>query len=299
MLMVLSAVTVLLPPGLTDASKHGTQLLVPLQDLAYFATHWAAQSVSSIGEPRDRDAQTEDALMHEIASQAGLIEQLRSDNQRLGGLRKKGIPFALQAQVVARDIAAWRDSLLVQRGSELGVHRKDWAASRLFLNQGSFNRVRQGQAVIAREVLLGRVEQVSPYMSRVQLFSDVDSPPIEVRVGQMRDGRFEFVDYPCSLRGMGRGKMMIQAVDYRYVREAKEATEQDGKRKIGLGDDVCSAPGQLGLPQPMVIGRVTGIERDPKRRLVFDVVVEPAVAIDRIRNVNVIPLIPTEVAIEK
>ena len=48
-LMVLSAIAVFLPPWITDASKHGTQLLVPLQDAAYFATHWAAKSVADIG----------------------------------------------------------------------------------------------------------------------------------------------------------------------------------------------------------------------------------------------------------
>jgi len=296
--MVLSAVAVFLPPWLTDASKHGTQLLVPLQDAAYYATHWAAKSVADIGNPQAADQAREQALMNELASQAGLIEQLREDNERLGGLRKKAIPFALQVQVVARDIAAWRDSLLVERGSELGVRREDWAASRLFLNQGALNQVQEGQAVIAREILLGRVEEVSPYMSRVQLFSDLDSPPIEVRVGSMRDGEFEFVDYPCSLRGRGRHQMVIKAVDYRYIDGQAESTAEDGKRRIKVGDYVCSAPGQLGLPQPMVIGRVTEISRDPQRRLVSDVLVAPAIDIDQLRHVNVIPLIPTEVAIE-
>jgi cell shape-determining protein MreC len=296
-LMVLSAIAVFLPPWITDASKHGTQLLVPLQDAAYFATHWAAKSVADLGQANANQTPNE-AMMNELASQAGMIEQLREENQRLGGLRKKAIPFALQVQVVARDIAAWRDSLLVERGSELGVHRQDWAASRLFINQGALNQVQEGQAVIAREILLGRVEEVSPYMSRVQLFSDLDSPPIEVRVGAMHDGRFEFVDYPCSLRGQGRGKMVIQAVDYRYIDGQAEASEDDGNRRIKVGDYVCSAPGQLGLPQPMVIGRVVEISRDPQRRLVFDVVVDPAIEIDQIRHVNVIPLIPTEVAIE-
>ena len=297
-LMALSAIAVFLPPWVTDASKHGTQLLVPLQDAAYFATHWAARSVADIGDAGGANGTPDQALMNEIVSQAGMIEQLREDNERLGGLRKKAIPFALQVQVVARDIAAWRDSLLVERGSELGVHREDWAASRIFLNQGALNQVQEGHAVIAREILLGRVEEVSPYMSRVQLFSDLDSPPIEVRVGSMGDGKFAFVDYPCSLHGRGRGEMVIKSVDYRYIDGQAESSEDDGKRRIKVGDYVCSAPGQLGLPQPMVIGRVTEISRDPRRRLVFDVVVAPAIDIDQVRHVNVIPLIPTEVAIE-
>ncbi|MFQ5430011.1 MAG: rod shape-determining protein MreC [Phycisphaerae bacterium] len=297
-LMLLSAVSVFLPPQVTDAAKHTPQLLVPFQDLVYYATHWASRSVSRIGEGDTFARQDHDALMRQIVSQAGLIEQLRDENRRLGALRHRAIPLALQAQVVARDIAEWRRSLLIERGSELGVRRKDWLASHLFLDQGRFSHVRQGQAVIAREVLLGRVEQVSPYMSRVQLFTDVNCPPIEVRVGAPRDGGFEFVDYPCSLRGRGRGEMAILDVDYHHVRAEPDENAGSGPRRIRIGDYVCSAPGQLGLPEPMVIGRVVAFEQDPTKRLVFDVIVKPDVPLDQIRYVHVIPLLPADGGME-
>ena len=297
-LMTLSAVALFLPPGIAGASKHGTQLLVPLQDAVYYATNWAGRSLAKNDERRDEIQSIDEGLTRQLASQAVRIEQLQAENERLGRIRNKGIRRALQAQVVAHDVAAWRDSYLVDRGSELGVHRQDWVASRLLLNQGYLNKVEEGRAVIAREVLLGRVEQVSPYMSRVQLFTDIDSPPIEVRVGAIRDGRFEPVDYPCSLRGIGRGKMLIQHVDYRHVHDESESAEDDGKRRISVGDIVCSAIGQLGLPQPMVIGRVTAIRKDPRERLVYDVVVEPEVSPNDVRHVHVIPLIPMEIAME-
>ncbi|MCG8408585.1 MAG: hypothetical protein MI923_25565 [Phycisphaerales bacterium] len=296
-LMVLSAIAVILPPGVTNASKHSTQLLVPLQDLVYFATHWATRSVSQIDQAPGENRSAREALTNQLISQAGIIERLRMENRRLGALRNKSIRRAMQAQVVARDVMGWRSSLLVERGAELGIHRDDWVASQLYIDQGRVNEAEEGQAVIAREVLLGRVAQTSPFMSRVQLLTDVDSPPIEVRVGGIRNDRLEFVDFPCSLHGHGRGKMAIRDVEHRYVK-AEEGSKDNGKRRIQIGDYVCSAPGQLGLPEPMVIGRVIAIEADPKQRLVFDVIVEPAVSMNEVRHVHVIPLIPTEVAME-
>jgi len=296
-LMAISAVAVLLPPRYADAAKHTTQLLAPLQHLVYSATHWAAHTLpQDAGTPTD-DGQAE-VILRQLASQAGLIEQLEAENERLGAVRTRAIPRALAAQVIAHDIAQWRDSLLLERGAELGVRRKDWAATHLFLNQGFLNDVGKEQAVIAREILLGRIEFVSPYTSRVQLFADVDCPPIEVRVGGLRDEVFAFVSYPCILHGCGRGKMIIRDVDYRFVENDAHATEEDGVLRIRVGDHVCSSPGQLGLPQPMVIGFVTAVTADPNRRLVFDLTVEPAADLAAVRHVHVIPLIPTELRIE-
>lgn len=296
-LMTLSAIAIFLPPEVTNASKHSTQLLVPMQDLVYFATHWTSRSVSRNVQTQEKKQQAEDALIRQLISHAATIEQLREENLRLGALRNKAIRRAMLAQVVAQDATGWRSSLLVERGSELGIHRKDWVSSQLFIDQGRVNDADEGQAVIAREVLLGRVAQASPFMSRVQLLTDVDSPPIEVRVGGLDDGRPEFVDYPCSLHGRGSGKMVIRDVEHSYI-VSEDRAKEDGKRRIRVGDYVCSAPGQLGLPEPMVIGRVVAIEADPKERLVYDVVVESTISLDAVRHVHVIPLIPTEVAME-
>ena len=297
-LMILSVLAIFLPPRITDAPKHSTQLFVPVQDLVYFATHWASRSVSEVGDSGRDQLLSLEALRNQVVSQQGLIEQLRAENRRLGAIQKKAIPLALQAQVVTRDIAAWRDSFLVERGSERGVRRRDWAASRLFVDQGYINQTAVGQAVLAREVLLGRVEHVSPYMSRVQLLTDVASAPIEVRVGGESDGAFEFVEYPCSLRGQGRGKMVISNVDYRYIDTGRDSEETGKGRRIRIGDYVCSAPGQLGLPEPMVIGRVAEMEENHRKRLVYNVIVEPAVGLDDIRHVHLIPLLATGTPVE-
>jgi cell shape-determining protein MreC len=232
-------------------------------------------------------------LRVELAALAAALEQARAENDRLRALRADSIPPpvpVLPAKVVARDVAAWRDSALVARGSLRGISAGDWVTGRFFLNQGKAAGVAEGQAVLAEQGLLGRIEQVSPYMARVQLFSDVDSPRIEVRIGS-RDGRsFKFVDYPCSLRGAGRGLMLIEGVDYRFVQGAEQPS--DGPRRIRAGDLVFSAAGQLGLPSPMVVGRVRELAEDPMKRLVYTVTVEPIVRFGDLRDVYVIPLVP-------
>jgi cell shape-determining protein MreC len=84
--------------------------------------------------------------------------------------------------------------------------------------------------------------------------------------------------------------MVIDDVPYQYVEADVEGS--GATKTIRPGDLVFTAPGQLGLPVPLVVGKVTAIETDLKKRLVFTVVVEPAAAIDEIRDVFVIPLVP-------
>jgi cell shape-determining protein MreC len=297
LLLLLSAAGLWMPREWSDAMKHPVQVIVPGDDLLFAIGHGAMESTSRLDDTA-REARLErEAMMHELASQIAVAEQLRQENARLRGLREKYVAPALPilpAKVVAWDIVSWRDSLLLARGSSRGAGLQDWVASRLFVNEGGESGVAEGQAVLARECLLGRIEQASPYMARVQLLSDVDSPRIQVQIGAVAGQKVEFVNYPCSLRGMGRGRMVIEDVPYQYV-QSDETDEgaRGGGRKIRAGDLVYSAADQLGLPVPLIIGKVAGLEKNPKKRLVYTVSVEPAAAIADIREVFIIPIIPT------
>jgi len=295
-LLIASVVSLWLPSEWGDALKHPVQVLVPGDDLVYGLSHLAARSTAALGD-KDRETRMErEAMLHELASQAAAAEELREEVKRLQGIRSTQIPLGvplLSAKVVAWDIVSWRDSMLVERGSYRGVNWQDWVASRLFVTKGGESGVAEGQAVLARECLLGRVELVSPYMSRVRLLSDVDSPRIQVQIGSRGEKGTEFVDYPCSLRGMGRGRMVIEDVPQQYVEEEKEETQgTEQRRRIRKGDMVFSAGGQLGLPMPLIIGKVAAITEAPKKRLVYTVDVEPAVSMAEIREVFIIPLAP-------
>lgn len=290
--MLISALAVFLPPSLTNSPKHAsTQLLAPLQDLARLLTSFGSRPSTSLA-PR---AEPDPAIMHELASKTMLNEQLRADLERMQGIRDLSIPAALQAHVVAWDIVSTRDSAVIERGNELKVSESDWVTSHVFLDRGDA-AVRSGQAVISREVLLGRVDFVSPYMSRVKLFSDIDAKPIKVRFEAIREGESRVVDVPCTMRGLGRGQMIVRDVHYEYIEAASDAL--DGKTRIRVGDYVTSEPNQLGLPVPLVVGHVVEIRHDPKQRLVYDVIIEPTVNRDDIRYIHVIPLIPNAVAMD-
>ena len=226
-LMILSGLAILLPNSWTDPLKHIVQALVPAQDFLTGVTRKAITSVEGLDPDsarRDWDRR-ERALKNTIVSQGGRIQGLLDENAKLSALREGGlgrtIPLLL-VRVVAHDIVAIRDAVLVNRGSSRDVRLKDWVASRFFVDRGEFDGINSGHAVLAGESIVGRVEFVSPHMSRVQLLTDVDAKPIEVRIGKIEDGKLDAVDYICSLRGHGAGEMVITDVhlhlpDLRHV----------------------------------------------------------------------------------
>lgn len=292
-----SFLALFLPPAWTDPLKHVVQFLVPAQDLSRTGALRVAKSVGRSAV--DGEVDGVEVERRELAATQALVLQLEEEIQRLRSLRGGQFPPAiplLDAKVVGHDVAAWRDSALVSRGSLRGVSWRDWVASRFFVNRGAASEVESGQAVLARETLLGRVEQVSPYMSRIQLLSDIDSSRIEVRIAGTSGDRVTLIDYACSLRGMGRGRMAIENVETKLIQlsEADDAEGQQGVRKICIGDLVFSAPGQLGLPVPLAVGMIVEVTEDPKKRLVSTLIVEPLVRIDDVRDVFIIPIVPVE-----
>lgn len=297
LLLILSALMLLLPKSWSDAAKNSAQLLVPAQHSLRALAHRGTISLTGLDPASDSDRVTRQATLLELGSLVASNKDLEEENRRLrnlrSGLLSANLPL-LPAKIVALDIVAWRDAVLVESGSSHGARHHDWVASRLFTNQGHAAGVEAGQIVLARECLLGRIEQVGPYMARVQLFSDIASPRFEVRIGSMADGAFDFVDFPCSVRGLGRGRMIIDDVPNLYVEDEPGKEGDPSDRRIHVGDLVFSAPGRLGLPVPLAIGAVTELQRDPKKRLVTSLVVEPIVPIDQIREVVIIPLVPLD-----
>lgn len=296
-LMILSGLALFAPPGLTDPIKHVIQFMVPAQDLSRTA---ALKGIRHINALED-EAPGEDAslLLRELGAERAQNIQLQQEAARLRALREANLPPAvplLDAHVVASDIAAWRDSALVARGSLRGVSWRDWVASRFFINRGSVSEIQRGQVVLARECLIGRIEQVSPYMSRVQLLSDENSPRIAVRIASINGNNVRFIDFECSLRGAGAGKMAIENVEARFIDSAAEKDENDANQdaRIKIGDMVYNSPGHLGIPSPMAVGRISKITENPHKRLVFNLEVEPLVTIDELSDVFIIPLLGEE-----
>lgn len=288
---------VFMPPGWTDWLKGITQLLVPAQVVLYGLGAGAARSMISVDEILSgRPGATTQAadragLEHQLAVQAVMIQELQERNAALRALRERFVAErvrVLEARVVARDIVAARDSLLLGRGSWRGVRWQDWVTSRVFIDVGGHDGVERQFAVLAREALIGRVESVRPNMSRVALLTDVESR-LAVRVGRLEGERFVMIDYPATLRGAGRGRMTIEDVPEGYVALDGVATAALAKSgRIARGDLVLTAPGEPGLRAPMTVGRVAAITADPGKRLVYTIEVEPALALDEIANVYIV-----------
>src|SRR5262249_17168414 len=155
---------------------------------------------------------------------------------------------------------------------------------------------RVGHLVLAREFLLGEIEQVSPFISRVRLYSDVGART-EVRLGrnmQTDKGRqFMTVKYPCTLLGRGHGEMIIEHVPERFISEDPRA--RANVDAIRAGDLVVSVPSPPALPSAMVIGSVRTadasvpcFERDPRKPLVVTVHVKAALMPEEISDVFIV-----------
>lgn len=302
LLMALSLISLFLPPRWTDGLKHVVQLMVPAQDMAYTAAHAAARSASALDPKRSANVDAaHEQLVQSIASQAALIEQLEAQNRRLSALRRDHLDVhvpLLAAHVVSLDVVSWRDSLLVARGSTGGVAYRDWVTARLFADRGFASDVADHQPVLATHGLIGRVEQVSPYLCRIQLLTDVSAPRVEVRVAHTTGGEARMIDYPCSVKGIGQGRMAIDDIDYRWIEGAASAdAPTDPARAAGdrmaEGDLVYTAPGALGLPRPVVIGKIVLLAENPRRRLVYTAQVAPMQPMEDVREVYIVPLTPT------
>ncbi len=281
-LMVFSAVNLLLPTRWSDSLKHLTQLLVPVQELFYrpavLTRRAAAQFLESNDGPGGSGGPNRRALENVIVFQQGLLEQVRRENAELRGLRGRTVARdarLIPARVVARDPAAQRGALVIGRGASGGVTPGDGVVSRVFIDHGADEGIEVGFAVLARESLLGRVEQVSPYVSRVRLLTDPDSR-LRVQVGRIMGERFSAVPYPCTMRGVGGGRMRIADVPEKYLApgDAGTAARDD---QIRPGDLVATAADEPGLPAPLAVGRVVDIVREPPKRLVASIEVVPLV----------------------
>lgn len=317
-LMALSALALFLPRGATEGLKHVMQLLVPTQDAIYNAARKTSQRLSQAAglgaaETLREYELREAALENEVVALSGQMEQVRRENSLLRGLREKFVPpgvLLVPARVVARDIGGWRDSLLLSRGASQRVQHADAVASRLFVSGGTADGVAVGHLVLAREFLLGRIEQVGPFTSRLQLYSDV-GVRTEVRVGRVAGGRFQPVPYACTLLGMGGGQMRIVDIPLSRIAEGPHVSGRgdssarsgaanasgvpgargasDASDGMRTGDLVTTPPGAIpGLPTPMTIGRIKGFTHDPSRRLVAAAEVETLAGPDDLADVFII-----------
>lgn len=283
-MMVTSAVLLLLPWDILGAAKSLSQLAAVPQAVVSGASQSLTEPLRSLGTPAlsaEKHAELvarQEALENENTSLTLHLAELQARIDELTRIRREGFPAhgkLIPAKIIGADAVASRGSLLLSKGSLSQVKVGDWVTSRRFVDAGTEDGVRKGASVLARESLIGWVEETEALTSRVVLLSDnVSRRVTKVHIGRhdatsgsrlvaMLDGK------PASfaLQGAGGGLMKIPEIGSRWV----------DQKLIRVGDVVISSPDDARLPVAMVIGEIIAMEKvrdDKKKPLYYNALVK-------------------------
>ena len=133
----------------------------------------------------------------------------------------------------------------------------------LVINRGVSDGLSEGQYVLGDNSIIGTICQVTPRTAKVRLISDPASK-IEVKiagVGRLMEG---------ANRNLAKIKML------------------NVKHKVQVGEEVYARKKPGYLDAEMLTGRVAQCERDAENPLVWDIIVEPACEVDRLKSVHII-----------
>lgn len=219
-------------------------------------------------------------LEHTVAALRLRVAELESDNAVLLATRTSGLGAAgklIEATLLAEDPAAWRRSVLLDRGTHGGVAPGAAVMSKKFvLDRGSQAELANHEAVLLGEVLVGVIEQANTFSSRVRLLSD-PATQIEVRIGRGTADGFDLASGAFWLTGAGGGEMVIRDV----VKSDVDAG------RIAIGDAVLARPVETVLPAAMTIGQVARIDPDVKNPLLVILRIRAGVDVNTLRRVYV------------
>ncbi|UCG33602.1 MAG: rod shape-determining protein MreC [Phycisphaerales bacterium] len=291
LLVLLAFLIIWLPSAWTRPLNNVMQLLAPAEDILNRVGHAADSTLDDwSGEPvpHQQFAEYQDANRHltnTVVSLSARVAELEQLNRELTHLRDAGFPREgrlIPARVLRRDAVAWRDALLLDKGAASSARPDAPVISRCFVNIGAETGVTDGMAVLAGEVLVGRVLSSAPYTSSVLLLSDT-SHRMTVLIGRMAENGWDVLPAEFLLQGVGRGRMIIEDVDHKYIEQGQ----------IRPGDLVVSPPGHSALPLALTIGRVVEIEpHSESPLLLYRLQVEPAAAYDQLASVYVVDTTP-------
>ena len=277
MLMAGSIICLALPRDWLLPAREMTQLIALPQYAVNRAADRATDPVQTVRRrtvPADEHARLTERLQNlenELATlrlqgiqQEAMLEEL-TGVRHLPGFPADGL--LIPASVVAPDAAPGRESLLVSKGRRHKVQPGDWVTSWLDVTAGAADGVHRDLAVLARQTLIGWVEQVSSHTSRVVLLSDpAANKAWRVHVAQADTCQFvaDLKDHrkpaDFALRGIGRGQMRIADIDARFV----------DSKTIRLGDLVTWDERDPRLPLALVIGEITDLRQDPQQPLLYE-----------------------------
>lgn len=248
----------------------------------------ALSSKSVPSEVHEEDQKVILALRNTIASlsqQKGLLEaSLASVSSMRKYCPKEGM--LIPARVLALDADGGREALLLGSGKLANLKNSAWVASRFLISAGRDDSINDQSAVLARECLIGWIEDATQVTARVVLLSDPVakrsvSAVIQRNGKHLSEGGRE-VSFP--LEGIGDGKMRLVDIFRDYV----------DRNRIAVGDEVLSQPTPQ-LPVPLVIGRIVKIESVRQKPVYCTAIVEPPFDPRKLEQVFVVD-VPQSVA---
>lgn len=298
MLMLSSAaLACLLPPSWSGCARAVTFPLTWLQSAVGMGSRAVRRAVDlpsreqlSPADVRALEARN-GQLQRQLQHQSVMIDDLKTQIEQLSGLRNvigDDQTRLISASVIAYDPFSSHESLTITVGSlnttESGrIRIGQWVAAGVEVGQEA--TAESGRILLARQWLLGRISEVGPFFSRVQLASDSRFGPIHVRVAKrLPDGVLVQAINPETgkprfslLEGVGGGRMAIRQAPLNYF-------EAEFDRVL--------VPRSANLPNAMLIGRVVSAEAVENAPLMFDLTIDPLFDLAEIGRVFVIVTSP-------
>lgn len=283
-LVGLSLIALALPSHTTDWIGRPVQLMAPFHSAAtrlFGLVAADSDPTSDADDPANRDGQHESAgFRHQVATQQARIRALEDQNADLRGYRDRGLSGGrlISVRVIGRDSLAWRHSILLDEGLRRGVRTGQKVITSHFVDVGRAQGVDVGMSVLAGEALLGEVVEASSRAARVRLLGDVESR-MAVVVARVTENDVEVLDAQFWMTGSQDGRMIIQDVYY-------DKFLDDGLIRVG---DLVLTDGSGGnLPISVVVGTVVQMDQQHQNRLLYNLVVEPAVAPESVQQAYVV-----------
>lgn len=196
------------------------------------------------------------------AQQSDLLHSRESLLGEVTGLRQE-FPDSSARIILGRvetdaDADPLRNTLKIAPGALRGVRKGDWVAAGL--RPGEQIGDLSGRELLLRRWLIGRVVEVDPHVSRVQLCTDprFKSPVIAAKMTP--EATWQPVGELMMLSGLGHGRMRVSSATANHYASGARA---------------LLVPPEPGLPARMVIGRVTAAHPMVESALHFALEVAP------------------------
>lgn len=283
MLMLAAVVVSLLPRDFFGSARDLTQLVaLPGAAVTQAANRVSdsAKALSAEPVPAQKFQETLQAKQATENENIALRQQIMQLQNTVAGLQqlrsRSQFPSdgrLIPARVVGWDAVPGRDSLMLLKGRS-DIRDGSWVASRFPVRAGSEDGVRDELRVLARETLIGWIEQSAPFTSRVVLLSDRYTNRVwRVHIAAVgrKDRETEFVapapgqdPADFALEGIGNGQMRILDINASYIKQGL----------IQVGDVITTDGHDPKLPLAMVIGDIVELQPVKKQPLLYHAIVK-------------------------